>query len=170
MGLTGRILWWSRRRCVVSLSLSSSTARNNTRGTRRDADAEASQRRINPDELPDGIARNCASTGCVARESNSSTFWACHVDNVVALIKWAAHTYYVARLNEQTNAECWRSFFFFQVQNVSPLDNAIVENLSRTTARATASERIYLQMKAVDLINGEFREGTECEVAAVAKH
>ena len=61
-------------------------------------------------------------------------------------------------------------FFFFQVQNVSPLDNAIVENLSRTTARATASERIYLQMKAVDLINGEFREGTECEVAAVAKH
>lgn len=60
--------------------------------------------------------------------------------------------------------------FFFQVLNVSPLDNAIVGNLSRTTGRATASERIYLQMKAVDLINGEFREGTECEVAAVAKH
>lgn len=102
MGLTGRILWRSRRRRAVS-PLSSSTARNKARGARRDTDAdadthadtdaEASQRRINPDELLDGIARNCASTGCVARKSNSSTFWACHVDNVVALIKWAAiHT------------------------------------------------------------------------------
>lgn len=36
--------------------------------------------------------------------------------------------------------------------------------------RTTASERIYLQMKAVDLINGEFREGIECEVAAIVKH
>lgn len=158
-------------RGIVS-SLSSSTARNNARGARRDADvdAEASQRRINPDELPDGIARNCASTGCVARKSNSSTFWACHVDNVVALIKWAAHTYYVARLNEQTNAEWADALFFFQLQNVSLFDNAIVGNLSRTTGRATARGRIYLQMKAVDLINGEFREGTECEVIVVAKH
>lgn len=118
MGLTSRVLWRSRRRCAVSSSLSSWTARNNARGARRDADvdAEASQRRINPDELPDGIARNCASTGCVARKSNSSTFWACHVDNVVALIKWAAHTYYVARLNEQTNAEEGRRSLFFQLQ------------------------------------------------------
>jgi len=61
------------------------------------------------------------------------------------------------------------AFSFFQAQNVSPLDNAIVGNLSRTTGRATASECIYLQMKAVDLIN-EFREGTECEVATVVKH
>lgn len=146
MGLTGRILWRSRRRRSVSSSLSSSTARNNARGARRDVDAdadtdaEASQRQINPDELPDGIARNCASTGCVARKSNSSTFWACHVDNVVALIKWAAHTYYVARLNEQTNAEFdVLSFFWCRTSLlVSPLDNDSREFVEND------SERVHL--------------------------
>lgn len=170
MGLTGRILWRSRRRRAISSSLPPSTARNNARGARRDVDAnvdtdaEASQRRINPDELPDGIARNCASTGCVAWKSNSSTFWACHVDNVVALIKWAAHTYYVARLNEQTNVE-FDVLFFFLYGRCRRLIT-IVRNLSRTTV----SECIYLQMKAVDLINGEFCEGTEYEVAIITKH
>lgn len=70
MGLTGRDSHSShvddarcRRVVVLVVVVFLDTARNNVHGARcdADADAEASQRQINPDELPDGIARNCAS-------------------------------------------------------------------------------------------------------------